>query len=295
MRGNYDMFNKVAAVVILYHFDNLNIEFIREYANQVRKVYCYDNTEIKNEYLVSQLREIVNVEYCGEINKGLAAGFNWAAKQAVKEGVRWLITFDQDSQVTKDMIPEMIQFAGKYKGIENVGIISPLINDKKLKFGIPAAEYSFYDRVIQSGAMHNLELFEKIGGYDENLFIDQVDFEFCLRLLKNGYKIIKLTKAVLLHNADDGNAYIEYRKGKKITVNKYSASRYYYIIRNNLYCGLKYKRFLKPYYAETRRNINSLWCALPYEENRGRKLKAMLFGYMDFMAHRMGKCRWNLK
>ena len=37
------------------------------------------------------------------------------------------------------------------------------------------------------------------------MFIDEVDFEYCARCIVNGYKIVKVNNAVLMHNMQDIN------------------------------------------------------------------------------------------
>lgn len=282
---------KVAALTILYHFDVNTVDYISKYAQQVDKMYCFDNSEISDLDLVQRLQQIKNLEYTTEHqNKGLPYAINQTARKAIAEGYQWLITFDQDSEPMPEMIPNMVQFAMTYPKIDEVGIIAPLIQDGKLEFGIPASPYSFCDKVYQSGAMHNLKALSDVYGYDEKLFIDQVDYEYCIRLIQNRYKVIKLNNAVLQHNREDSSARVEYRKGKRYVINKYLPIRYYYIMRNNLYCGRKYRRNNKPYYAETRRNIEMIRKTVHFEENKSRKRLAMIYGWLDFKLDRMGKC-----
>ena len=89
--------------------------------------------------------------------------------------IKWLITFDQDSYLEKDAIAKIITFINEKIEIESIGLIGPLICDGKTNFSRPNTPYVYSDKVIQSGAWHNLDVFFKIKGYDENLFIDQVD------------------------------------------------------------------------------------------------------------------------
>lgn len=287
---------KVAALVILYNPNNDNIEAINSYASEVGKLYVFDNSRITDNNIIERLMGLGNVEYITENkNLGLPVPINMVADKAKKEGYNWLITFDHDSRAASGMIKAMCEFTERFEKIHEIGIISPLISDGKLQFAKPASEFSYYDRVIQSGAMHNLDIMEKIGGYDEKLFIDQVDFEYCMRVLKNGYKIVRLNEAVLIHNVKDEKAKVEYIGGRKITKNKYSPIRYYYITRNNLYCGRKYKKFFPPYYAETKRNIEVLKETLPYEEDKKSRRKAILWGYLDFFFGKMGECKRKIK
>ncbi len=37
----------------------------------------------------------------------------------------------------------------------------------------------------------------------EDLFIDSVDTEYCLRLKKNGYRVVRLNEAILYHPLGD--------------------------------------------------------------------------------------------
>lgn len=289
------MSEKVAALVILYHYTETDISAINTYASQVEKIYCFDNSEKEDLQLKEKLLKLPGVEYMTyHENIGLPKAINLVARKAIEEKFTWLITFDQDSRATENMVRIMCDFAEAFPKINQVGVIAPLINDGKSKFGIPVSEYSYYDRVIQSGAMHNLDAWEKVSGYDEALFIDQVDLEYCMRLLKNDYKIIKLNRAVLIHNVEDEKAEVRYIDGKKYTINKYSPIRYYYIIRNNLYCGKRYKNVFRPYFAETERNIEILLKTVSFEQDKNMKRKAIICAYIDFYLGRMGKCNWKL-
>ena len=124
--------------------------------------------------------------------------------------------------------------------------------------------------------MHNLEILHKLDGYDENLFIDQVDFEYCIRLIKNQYKIVKLNKAILIHNIEDKESEVKYINGKRYLLNKYPPIRYYYIIRNNLYCGKKYRDVFRPYYAETRRNMEVIRKTVWYDKDKLIRIKTII-------------------
>lgn len=290
-----DTSNQVAALVILYHYSQINIEFISSYADQVGRVYCFDNSENENPELERELLKIENLTYISyHQNMGLPKAINIVSHKAMEEGYKWLTTFDQDSQVDKMMIPTMRDFISNFDKIEDVGIVAPVIEDGKTQFGIPVSEFSYYDRVIQSGAMHNLEILHKLDGYDENLFIDQVDFEYCIRLIKNQYKIVKLNKAILIHNIEDKESEVKYINGKRYLLNKYPPIRYYYIIRNNLYCGKKYRDVFRPYYAETRRNMEVIRKTVWYDKDKLIRIKAIICAYIDYACNRMGQCKWKL-
>jgi rhamnosyltransferase len=75
--------------------------------------------------------------------------------------------------------------------------------------------------------MENLEI---IGFMREELFIDYVDFEWCWRVLKYGYKIISIPAVSIRHKLGDVTKTIGNRK---IAIR--SRIRYYYMIRNGFY------------------------------------------------------------
>lgn len=287
---------KIAALTIVYHPQQENLEAIKTYVNDVDKLYVFDNSEDTNIQIKNEIEKLENTEYITRNeNLGLPIPINLIAQKAREEGYEWLITFDHDSKASEGMITNMRKFSEEFENIEQVGIISPIVNDKKLKFSLPPSEYSYYDKVIQSGAMHNLAIMEKIGGYDEKMFIDQVDYEYCMRVMINGFKIIKLNTAVLIHNIEDVNSKVMTVEGKRIVKNKYSILRYYYIVRNNLYCCRKYKKSYPPYYAEGKRNIEVIKKTVLFDGNRKQKRKAIFLAYLDFYTGKMGKCRWIFK
>ena len=55
------------------------------------------------------------------------------------------------------------------------------------------------DECITSAAFCNTEALSSVGGFDEKMFIDSVDFEICLNLRKHGYKIYRTDFVGLLH------------------------------------------------------------------------------------------------
>ncbi|TEB40741.1 glycosyltransferase family 2 protein, partial [Flavobacterium circumlabens] len=57
--------------------------------------------------------------------------------------------------------------------------------------------------VMTSGNIVNLKIHEKIGGFEEKLFIDYVDIEYCLKLKKEGYSIANLPNVLLQHELGD--------------------------------------------------------------------------------------------
>lgn len=288
---------KVAAVVFLYNYKIQNIDNIITYASQFDMVYAFDNTELKNKnYSVeSFLKAIPNLVFIdGNGNQGLAVAINTAAKICIKNKYDWLVTFDQDSRGTENMVNKLKDFAKKNKDRTDIGIISPSIKKEELAYAEPLYEFSYVEWVFQSGAMHNLKAFKHVKGYNKKIFIDALDTEYCYRLLQNGYKIIRLNTSILLHNVNDEQVEFKYLNGKKYYINKFSPTRYYYVVRNNLYCKKKYGKQNVLFYAEANNMLNIIFKTWTLEDKKLKRGLAILLGTFDFLFDRMGKTRWKL-
>jgi rhamnosyltransferase len=82
-----------------------------------------------------------------------------------------------------------------------------------------------------------MEIYTAIGGYNEEYFIDCVDFDFSLRVRRAGYKILKDPAALLFHELGEKN---NLPKLYKRYYALHSPLRRYYMSRNFLYLAQKY-------------------------------------------------------
>ena len=53
--------------------------------------------------------------------------------------------------------------------------------------------------MITSGSLLALAVFRRVGPMREDFFIDAVDFQYCLRLRRHGYKVIETLLPTLIH------------------------------------------------------------------------------------------------
>ena len=95
---------KLAAVVVFYNPSEKNIQNIKKYEKSIDRLFIVDNSEDKiMRYQDSE--KIKYIKLCE--NKGIAHALNIGAKEAIKEGFNWLLTLDQDSQITKEIIEKL--------------------------------------------------------------------------------------------------------------------------------------------------------------------------------------------
>lgn len=270
-----------AGVITLYHPTETMIEKICQYIPCLMPCYVIDNSNIKNNDIIKKLISMHNVIYIdNHRNKGVAYALNQAVNLCEKNCIKWLLLMDQDSFISPANIEEMYHFAINYPQ-NNLGIVAASykksLNSKKIEEPL---------EVITSGSLINVQICKKIGGFLNDLFIDEVDNEFCLRLKINNYRIFKLNYVSFEHTL--GNK----KFNKRMITYNYTPIRYYYIIRNMLYVANKYKAYFPELYCHKCTCIKKWLKMIFYEENTLQKLIYVLQGVIDYKINRLGEYSW---
>ena len=275
---------KIPATVIWYNPDNENIKNIRTYIDYVEKLYIIDNSKENNKKLADSLNNLKTEYIYNDKNLGIAKALNLACEKAVNDNFEWILTMDQDSSFDSDSINAYFRAFEKMTK-NNVGIISPrhILKNDIDKFS-DVKESAEVDHVMTSGNLLNLKIWEEIGRFDENLFIDEVDSEICFRIIENGYKVIQLNKIRMFHEL--GNLEKKNFFTRKISVLNHNHIRKYYIMRNKFYMLKKYKKYRSRYIYYI---LNDFFKVIFYEKDKLRKLKYMFKGIADFMKSKMGE------
>ena len=255
--------------------------------DQVECIYIADNAS-ENFSEISEMTFVLKGEGCtinltaGETNAGVAGGLNRIMKVASEEGKKWVLTLDQDSCPDKDLVKGLSQ-GTKF---EKIGIICPRIKDINsgrilVNFGEDTSKndkkYQTLHSCITAGSMINLEAWNTVGGYDEYLFMDYVDFDYSIRLRKSGYRILQCNQIIMEHEV--GNTEVHRFLFKKVGVMNHSAMRKYYITRNRIYCSYKYYRRFG--FRNIVGIIKTIVLILCYEEDKKHKLSSVIRGVKD--------------
>jgi rhamnosyltransferase len=141
---------------------------------------------------------------------------------------------------------------------------------------------------ITSGALLPVWIFDRIGYFASEYFIDDVDTEYCLRIRAAGFIIADSKHAVLLHSV--GHPRYASLLGFRVRPTHHNAIRRYYISRNRITTYRKYFRIFPAWvmgaaYAAAKETAKSLIV----EEDRVRKFRNFLLGMWDGLTGRMGK------
>lgn len=230
---------KITAIVILYNPEKYVIDNIQSYAGYVDNVIAVDNSDKHISSIVESIKLIYNLSYISlNGNYGIAYALNIGIDKGLKNGCDWILTMDQDSRFNGNLIETYKEFLNTHNG-KNIGALCPIYlfdRVKEKKQTVCKAK----KLVMQSANLVNAQVIREIGMYNEKLFIDGVDYEYCFRMRKAGYLIVQCANAKLKH----APAETRVLKFGNCTIFKYgiaSPLRYYYQARNLLYIAIKYK------------------------------------------------------
>lgn len=270
----------ILAGIVLYNpdIDRLknNIEAIEK---QVNKIVFIDNSTEQSEKNINIVNQILKESQFIYINNngnvGIAKALNQIMEYAFNKEYEWVLTLDQDTICPQNLIENYKQ----YLSIPDVGIICPKIKDRNFEFiNNDSGKTDFIDYCITSAALTSTLIWKKIGGFSEELFIDYVDFDYCLNLKKNNYKILRVNSSEILHEIGHAKQYCVF--GKTILTFNHSPIRNYYIVRNKLICAYKYKNYVN-IRKEKKEIITHIIKVIFLEKNRLCNLRYVYKGYKD--------------
>lgn len=278
---------RIAAVVILFNPDKNILDNINSYINQVEKVIIVDNSEFSNEGFLTNA-SFKNFEYIfNNSNIGVAAALNIGAQKAIDQGFDFLLTMDQDSKADDGMVNELLNLI---QSSDRIGIVSAEHFDKDIQYQ-PKPENLYNKNVlstITSGNLLCLNAYKNVGGFLNQLFIDHVDHEYCLRLNKNNYKVIKTNKVLVFHKLGNSSRKKFFRW--IFYPSNHSPLRLYYRTRNRLFVDNLYRKSFPEYIKRDRRNfIRELFEIIAFERNVWVKIRMILLGYIDYKKNHFGK------
>lgn len=281
------MSNKVCASIITYNVDEKIIEVVSSIIDQVEYVVIVDNAS--NDKTIEILKEIdkskkVEVIF-NKSNYGIAKALNQSIEIAKNKKMNWILTLDHDSICNEEMIKNMLLVNKKYNDQNTIGILAPKVFEMNKKDFISNKNtenyYTEVKECIQSGSLFNMDVFDKIGCFNEDLFIYHVDFDYCERVIKAGYKILQCNNTILYH--EEGYKIAKKFLGIDTFYNNYSSLAIYYITRNTVYMAQKYSIFY------LKRILKDFIFILLYDNKRKERLSYWKKGLLDGILKRYGK------
>lgn len=242
---------KTYGILVTYNpdYDELKLA-VERLLDQVDKLVIANNSN----YDVFFNDDRIHLFNFGE-NLGIAKAQSIAMKWAfIEEKADFIVQMDQDSIIPVDMIENL---KDKYQELSDldikVGVIGPKHYDKKTNEvdenrlikgeDIPNKNCTIINATISSGSLIPRDAYMEVGGMDDGLFIDFVDWEYSWRLKQYGWLTIRANNILLGHQVGDGKQKILGKFDARIP----SPIRHYYHTRNiflllpRTYAPLKWK------------------------------------------------------
>lgn len=266
---------EIVAIVVLYNPDDKVYRTIKEYENLVNRVILVDNSLQSNG---AKFKDLNFVKYIPLFqNKGIAYALNKGIKESNE---KYILTMDQDSHIKGSLINAYLSFLNK-NDEKKIGALTCQYNTdrnaKKPRTGFEKVKLS-----MQSGTLFKRDTFNKIGYFNEQLFLDVVDYEYFLRMNQVDLQLIRINPAVLDHQP--ATTRILKLGFGKLKYGIASPVRYYYQARNLLWTAKKYKD-PKLYFILT---IKLLKIVILFD-NKKRYLRAFNQGIKDANYNKLGK------
>jgi len=285
--------NSVCAVIVSYHPAAEMIEHMFKVLAQVQGMVVVDNgssaEKLRSLRGAAQILGFHLIENAD--NLGVAVALNQGVRWAKSSGYTWVILFDQDSCITNNFVNCMLGTWNEHPQKNLIASIqpryaNPLTGKVSTHQRTKQAELLSY---MTAGSMMPVWIFDEIGWFASEYFIDYVDFEYCLRARAAGYLIAESRDTILIHAPGETKA-LRLFGIIPFQASNHSAIRRYYLIRNRVATARKYfRRFPLWTIRDLMYTRKEFIHILIGEENRREKFAAMLKGFIDGIAGRMGK------
>jgi rhamnosyltransferase len=295
---------RVAAVFVAFFPDDRFAHRVTTASEQVDRVYIVDNTPAgPADHLPSgppvgeqpsgpagdQLPARPDVEVIRNgRNLGVATALNQGARRALAQGYDFLLMMDQDSSPRDGMVAALQRAFRQWP--TRVAIASPLHLDPNSPPGPDSAGERGQARsmlvTMTAGSLLDLQAYRELGPFRDDLFIDQVDHEYCLRAHRNGYDVVQVGNAVIEHTLGDRT--VRNVGGRAVVTSNHSALRRYYITRNRLIVAREYPDIPSFRRLQRWQTLSELRDIVLFEDRRKAKLTMMVRGARDYARHRTG-------
>jgi len=228
-------------------------------------------------------------------NLGIATALNVGIRDCLARGATTVVTFDQDSSPNPDHVERLLSALRAAPPTLRVGVIGPgqvdgdPVDGMAVQSGQPLQSVT---TLIQSGMAIPESTWRAVGEFDESLFIDLVDIDYCLRVRAAALNVVAVSDLDMDHCLGLGPDLV-----RSVKVGKYrpkatghGADRRYYMNRNLIFLLWRHAR-REPRWAaiQTRRILAMDLLACTVERNRIRKLAAILQGLIHGLFGRRGR------
>lgn len=234
-------------------------------------------------------------------NLGVAAAQNRGVAWARERECSHVLLFDQDSVPAPDMVRMLLSALAEAPASGWTAAVGPRLLDRRTGASTPFVRIGLLgvtkkacaadgdrlvetDFLVSSGMLIPLAVLDRVGLPEEDLFIDNVDLEWCFRARAKGFALYGVCDAVMEHSVGDDVIQIGGR-----VIHRHGPLRQYYIMRNRI---LLYRRPYSPRGWVAQDFFRMLFKFAVFSlffSPRRKNISMMLKGIRDGLKGRSGK------
>lgn len=279
-----DTHSDFAVIIVFFNPSSEHVSFAASLSNIFGTVLIVDNSPAPINDLNLRFKDCL-YWWMGR-NLGIAAALNYGCIMAMSLGAKYALLLDQDTVFKHWILCRHIETAQSLFVNDRIALVAtgsqlPEFPKKQLPIQVNSA--------ITSGSIIRLSAWRETGRFNDGLFIDQVDHDFCIRLRLSNYVVLANPTITMKHSV--GEPLEKNIFGRRIATTNHNWLRRYYQVRNSLYLRRWYP-------SESKSRADFLWDMfmmaagiILLERDRIRKLYAMVMGAVDFWHNRLGPWR----
>lgn len=306
---------RITSITVAFNSDPIRLaRQLVALCDQVDKIIIVDNGSVPSvksglnqPEIAAMLANVPHIDFIAlSENGGIASGFNVGVEAARKQGAEFVLLLDHDSVPAADMVSKLV--AGYQQAAAEselpVAAVGPRIVDSRDAHEYPFIRLGWFrnlhmrcavslekliacDFLISSGSLIAISAFDKIGGFDEALFIDSVDLEWCFRARNVEFLLFGVCEAKLDHRLGDHRRVVL----NKIFLVVHSPLRIYYITRNRILLYWRRHVPLKWKLKDMLRMAAKFAAIMLFVAPRLEYLHMTLLAIRDGLANRGGRLR----
>lgn len=254
--------------------------------------------------LLSDLRSAGAEVIRKTVNSGIGNSLNIGVQILLKRDVDFVMTLDQDSSLSPKYFAESVAYIERLSvsGLP-VGLVTAATlngNQRRpasLHHAAGADPISVGIDVMQSGSVYPANILSAVGPFREDLVMDCIDTEYCLRLRREGYLVVWNPNTQMSHALGDTSPATLFGRrvaliGHAVNTSNHSPQRRFYMSRNRILLLKQYgrtdrgwaRKSIKAYGKET-------LIALLFERPRFAKFRAFIAGTAQGLSGKSGYVR----
>jgi len=267
---------EVSIIIVNYNSGKYLYKTLKSITEKVRDI-SYETIVVDNASTDSSLEGVNNFDKTKIVKLEKNVGFARANNLGVKKAKgKYILILNNDTIVFKNNIENLLQIKKEYP---EYGLVAPVVLNEdrtfQLSFGKDLNLVSEFFTKFFSRAYYRLsfklknkkffkkvdwvsgvcfliskELYNKVGGFDENYFIYIEDADFGKRIREKGYKILVTSKAKIIHykgkSVSKHEALVspENKRSQLIYYSKHNSHFQFIILKFYLFSKFKIKYYL---------------------------------------------------